>query len=474
MSAENAANLPAVPVIAVRGVSKFYEIYKKPSHRLLQMVCRGRRQFYEPFWALRDISFTVGKGECVGIIGRNGAGKSTLLQIMAGTLAPSSGAISIQGRVAALLELGSGFNPEFTGRENVRLNAAILGLTKKEIDERFDSIAAFAEIGDFMDQPVKSYSSGMALRLAFSVIAHVDADVLIIDEALAVGDAFFTQKCMRFLRNFMLDKTVVFVSHDITAVMSLCGRAILMDAGRVALDGNPAAVARIYMKELYAQSQGRVDGELGENMPEGEKEEKAAPIPLPEIAEYGNIPETMPDCRDMRQDIYNASDKRNDLRIFVFNKDSEKFGDGLASIDNAWLSDDDGHPLEWLVGGEICRLHIVCSSRGLTPRPIVGFLVHNNKGQEIFGDNTYIAMRDKNLDFGPGSKLRVAFRFRMPILPPGDYFISIAIASGTQMDHEQHQWLHEAIHFTSQASSVCTGMVGIPMLAIEAEVTGSL
>ena len=184
--------------ICIDGVSKYFEIYEKPAHRLLQMIFRGHRQYYRPFWALHDISFEVKRGECVGIIGRNGAGKSTLLQIITGTLTPSAGKVHIKGRVAALLELGSGFNPEFTGRENVYLNASILGLTNKEIDARYDDIVAFADIGEFIDQPIKSYSSGMVVRLAFAVVAHVDADVLIVDEALSVGDAFFTQKCMRF------------------------------------------------------------------------------------------------------------------------------------------------------------------------------------------------------------------------------------------------------------------------------------
>ena len=197
--------------ISIKNISKFFEIYEKPSHRLWQMLYHGRKRFYRPFWALQDISFEVKRGECVGIIGRNGAGKSTLLQIITGTLSPSSGTVECNGRVAALLELGSGFNPEFTGQENVYLNASILGLTKEEIDAKYDDIVAFADIGEFINQPVKSYSSGMAVRLAFAVVAHVDADILIVDEALSVGDAFFTQKCMRFLRQFMEKNTVLFV-----------------------------------------------------------------------------------------------------------------------------------------------------------------------------------------------------------------------------------------------------------------------
>ena len=193
-------------MIRVENLSKCYQIYDKPQHRLWQGLFRGRKQFFREFWALKDVSFEVRRGETVGIIGRNGSGKSTLLQMICGTLTPTSGTIDVRGRVGALLELGAGFNPEFTGRENVYMNGSILGLTREEIDARYEDIVAFADIGQFIDQPLKTYSSGMYVRLAFAVIANIEADVLVIDEALAVGDAFFVQKCMRFLRRF-LEKT---------------------------------------------------------------------------------------------------------------------------------------------------------------------------------------------------------------------------------------------------------------------------
>jgi lipopolysaccharide transport system ATP-binding protein len=204
-------------VISVRGLGKRYEIYDRPGDRLKQFILPrmsravglSARQYFREFWALNDVNFEVGRGETVGIIGRNGSGKSTLLQMVCGTLNPTNGSIRVRGKVAALLELGSGFNPEFTGRENVHMNAALLGLRSDQIEARFDDIVAFADIGDHIEQAVKTYSSGMLVRLAFAVIAHVDADVLVIDEALAVGDAFFTQKCMRFLRNFMQSGTKI-------------------------------------------------------------------------------------------------------------------------------------------------------------------------------------------------------------------------------------------------------------------------
>ena len=197
------------------------------------MIGRAPSTFFREFWALKDVSFEVKRGETVGIIGRNGSGKSTLLQIICGTLSPTGGQVETHGRVAALLELGSGFNPEFTGRENVYMNGSVIGLSRDEIDTLFDDIVAFADIGEFIDQPVKTYSSGMYVRLAFAVIAHVNADTLVIDEALAVGDVFFVQKCMRFLRKFMDEGTIIFVSHDTGAVVNLCNRAFMLNKGQV-------------------------------------------------------------------------------------------------------------------------------------------------------------------------------------------------------------------------------------------------
>ena len=228
-------------VLSVKNVSKCFEMYEKPVHRLYQTLCAGKKRFYKEFWALRDISFEVRKGECVGIIGRNGAGKSTLLQIITGTLAPTTGEVKLKGRVAALLELGSGFNPEFTGKENVYLNGSILGLSKAEIDARYQDILDFADIGEFIDQPVKTYSSGMMVRLAFAVNAFVDPDVLIVDEALAVGDISFQLKCFRKMREFIdsKEKVVLFVTHDMGCVRNFCDWVYWLDRGRVK-DAGPA------------------------------------------------------------------------------------------------------------------------------------------------------------------------------------------------------------------------------------------
>ena len=233
--------------IRVNNISKYFEIYDKPSHRLLQMLYRGRKQFFKPYWALRDISFEVKRGECVGIIGRNGAGKSTLLQIVTGTLAPSSGSVELNGRVAALLELGSGFNPEFTGRENVYLNAALLGLSKEETDAKYQEILQFADIGDFVDQPVKTYSSGMVVRLAFAVQVMVEPEILIVDEALAVGDIRFQKKCFQYMEKLCDQGTTLFlVTHDLEQVKKFCSYVYWLEGGMLREHGIPREVTENY------------------------------------------------------------------------------------------------------------------------------------------------------------------------------------------------------------------------------------
>lgn len=237
--------------IRVQGLSKCYHVYDRPQDRLKQSLWRGRKQFYREFWALRDVSLEVGKGETVGIIGRNGSGKSTLLQMIAGTLTPTTGTVQVNGRVAALLELGSGFNPDFTGRENVYMNGAILGLSEAEIAARFDEIAAFAGIGDFIEQPVKTYSSGMMLRLAFAVSVCVDPDILIIDEALAVGDMAFQYKCMKQLERLTQSgTTLLFVSHDLGTVKAFCQKAVYLAKGTLRASGSASDLAELYMLDV--------------------------------------------------------------------------------------------------------------------------------------------------------------------------------------------------------------------------------
>lgn len=233
--------------IKLESASKCYHVYDKPRDRLMQMLAIGRKQYYREFWALRDISFEVKKGETVGIIGRNGSGKSTLLQIICGTLNPTSGNITTNGRIAALLELGAGFNPEFTGRENVYMNGALLGMTQSEIDARYDEIAAFADIGDFIEQPVKTYSSGMFVRLAFSVAIHSQPDILVVDEALSVGDIAFRNKCMEAIQNMVArGVTILFVTHDLGTLQLICSRVLWLSNGELRASGDPVSIAQDY------------------------------------------------------------------------------------------------------------------------------------------------------------------------------------------------------------------------------------
>jgi lipopolysaccharide transport system ATP-binding protein len=441
--------------IQVSNLSKCYQIYSRPQDRLKQsIVPRVRRLFgrpapdyYREFWALNDVSFDVRKGETIGIVGRNGSGKSTLLQIICGTLSQTAGEVSARGRVAALLELGAGFNPEFTGRENVYLNGSLLGLSRAQIDQRFSDIAAFADIGEFIEQPVKTYSSGMYVRLAFAVIAHVDADVLIIDEALAVGDVFFTQKCMRFLRKFMQCGTVLFVSHDTAAVQNLCDRALLMEQGEIRFIGTAKEVANRYLEALYASPQ--------------------SPLPRPENVLLPPPPEDLPEDRDMRLDYINCSNLRNDLEVFRFEPEAASFGEAGGRIVSAQIVDRQGRPLTWIVGGEAVVLHVQCIALAAMYSPILGFFVRDRLGQPLFGDNTYLSYREHPLSLQAGETLNARFEFRMPVLPVGDYSVTLALAEGTQHEHVQHHWLHEALVFKSHSSSLCQGLVGIPMTNIQ-------
>ena len=236
-------------MIEVKGVSKEYRIYKKTIDRIKQIIY-SKKKYYTTKKAVENVTFEIRSGEAFGIVGRNGSGKSTLLQLIAGTLNASKGDIKINGRIAALLELGSGFNPEFTGRENICVNAMLIGLRKSEIEKRMADIVEFADIGEYIDRKVSTYSSGMIVRLAFAVIANVDADILIIDEALAVGDAYFTQKCMRFIKEFKKKGCILLVSHDANAIMGLCDRAILLKEGSIDIYGSPKQVIERYTRDL--------------------------------------------------------------------------------------------------------------------------------------------------------------------------------------------------------------------------------
>jgi lipopolysaccharide transport system ATP-binding protein len=441
-------------VIEVREVGKCYQIYERPQDRLKQMLWQGRRRYYREFWALRDVSFSISRGETVGVIGRNGSGKSTLLKMLCGTLTPTVGTVTIQGRVAALLELGTGFNPEFTGRENVYLNAAILGLDDVEIERYLPEILAFADIGDFIDQPVKTYSSGMAVRLAFAVIAHVRADILVIDEALAVGDVFFVQKCMRFLREFKQRGTLFFVSHDTGAVVNLCDRVVWLDQGQIREVGPAKEVCQHYLAILRETQAGVAS----------EKLECAADF---DSSMEASIPQSSTPTIDQRLAFINQTAFRNDIELFTFRREVAGYGTGGIQILDARFEDEQRQSLQWMVGGERVSLIVYAVALANIHDPIIGFYIKDRLGQNLFGDNTYLSYLAQSRLAMAGQYLKTTFTFQMPVMPIGDYTVDIAVASGTQQDHITHCWCNDVLVFKSHASSVHQGLIGLPMLNIK-------
>lgn len=454
------------PAIKVHEIGKCYKIYANSNDRLKQIIWGERRKYYDEFWAIRDVSFELYKGHALGIIGNNGSGKSTLLQMVCGTLRPSEGNIKINGRIAALLELGSGFNPDFTGIENIFLNASLLGLSKKETESKLDDILAFADIGAFAKQPVKIYSSGMAVRLAFSVVAHVDADILIVDEALAVGDAYFTQKCMRFIQRHREENCLLFVSHDANAVMSLCDKAILLGEGKLQRIGKPKEIITEYMKRLQNQDSTKAESLL-------QKTNTIIQTP-PEL--QSKVIETQREIalndtdkwRDYRNTLINDSNLKNWLIISKFDKNlqvSESFGTGKAEILDVRLVEGSSNiPLNVAVGGEIVTLQIKAKANGEIKNLIAGFILKNDKGLTLLGDNSLNSFPDATINYlTTGEKVLAVFNFTMPLLPAGSYSLTASIAEGTQAEHTILHWLNDALIFRSECNSIAAGLAGVAM-----------
>ena len=442
-------------VIEACSVSKTYRLYNEPIDRLKESLHPLRKKYHREFCALDNVSFTISRGETVGIIGRNGSGKSTLLKLLTRILTPTSGSIETHGRVLALLELGAGFNPELSGLENIYFNGALLGLAREEIDAKLEAILAFADIGDFVHQPVRTYSSGMVVRLAFAVIANMEADILVIDEALSVGDAFFVQKCMRFLRKFIESGTLIFVSHDIPAVVNLCSRAIWLSKGKLVADASPKAISEAYLAELLQHDESTaspgalVDKAVAQSQTE-------SPVVVDDL-----------DYRDMRLDLINTSKFRNDIELFEFSPEAESFGAKGAEVKLVTLEDTQGRPLNWVVGGEMVSLLVQCIATTELFSPIVGFYLKDRLGQTLFGENTCNFCPQGPLTVHRGQAFTARFTFRMPILPKGDYSVTVAIAEGTQESHVQHHWIHDALLVQSHSSSLSTGLIGVPMQAVE-------
>jgi len=370
-----------------QNVSKRFRLYDRPADRLREMVSLRSRSYHTDFWALRNVSFAVHPGEILGLVGPNGSGKSTLLQIVTGILQPTMGRVSIEGRVAALLELGAGFNPEFSGRENVFLNGEIMGLSRKETERVFPAIEDFAEIGEFIDRPVKEYSSGMYVRLAFATAIHVEPDILIIDEALAVGDAIFANRCLQKLDDLRSRKvTILFVSHDLGLVKRLCHRAILMLKGEVLCQGSPAEVVNRYVALVHDRQATQPEkSELTGNYRHGDRTSTITGI-----------------------------------RVLAHDRETNAVQAGEA------------------ITVEVCaRFHKPAHN------PIIGMLIRNRLGIEVFGTNTRIEGIELG-DFNPGDSVTVRFSFHC-FLTRQEYTLTVATqhANGASQD-----WLDDATLFT--------------------------
>jgi lipopolysaccharide transport system ATP-binding protein len=374
--------------VLVQNVSKLYKLYDRPSQRLLELLPFRNSRRHKEFWALRNVTFSVEPGEILGIVGPNGSGKSTLLQVACGILQPTSGRVSVEGRVAALLELGAGFSPEFTGRENVFMNGEIMGLSRKETERAFPDIEAFAEIGDFIDRPVKEYSSGMYVRLAFATAIHVRPDILIVDEALAVGDAIFANRCLQKLEQLKRERvTILFVSHDLGLVKSLCHRAILMVKGEVVTEGSPSDVVNRYVGLVHDRQ--ALAGERS--------------------ALTGNF----------------------------------RHGDKSSSISRIRLLNRDEIEVITVRSGEELTVEVHARANRELRDPIVGILIRNRLGMDVFGTNTRI----ENAYLGTvpkGEDISVRFTF-ICFLTRGDYTLTVATQN---RDGSSQDWLDDALQFT--------------------------
>jgi ABC-type polysaccharide/polyol phosphate transport system ATPase subunit len=388
-------------LVLVQNVSKLYRLYRRPADRLREMLPRARPRHSE-FWALRDISFQVEKGEMLGLVGPNGCGKSTLLQIVSGILQPTTGRVVTHGRIAALLELGAGFNPEFSGRENVYLNGEILGLSRAEIGKAMPSIEAFAEIGAFLDRPVKEYSSGMYVRLAFSTAIHVDPDILIVDEALAVGDAVFANRCVRKFQELRERKiTVLFVSHDLGLVKQLSDRAILLLGGRIAAEGAPSDVINRYIGLVLEKQE-----------PQKKKEDRV--------------------------------------------RSSFRHGDGSSEILDVRLLNTGGAAVGSVASGEPITVRVRSRFRRPISDPMVGILIRTRIGMDVYGTNTRLEHAELG-SFEEGDELEVDFAIEC-WLTPQQYTLTVATQNP---DGSSHDWLDDAIAFEVVDTRVAAGVANL-------------
>jgi len=436
-------------IIEAKGLTKAYRIWTDPGSRLKSpalealatafpkasaprraLAARAARGFRD-FYALRDVGLNIKRGEALGIIGRNGSGKSTLLQMIAGTLTPTTGTLSVNGRVSALLELGSGFNPDFTGRENVFINGAILGLSRAQMAERFDAIADFAEIGDFIDQPVKIYSSGMMMRLAFAVAAHVDPDILIVDEALSVGDARFQLKCARAIDRFIAQGvTLLFVSHDASLVKRLCHHAILLERGQVLYAGKPNDVVNLYSKLL-------IDSTTVESLQDDitalraketkeltEKSQSSSPSAQsrPPLSDFQALASDTAEPIDLPPDEQTQALLTDEREHVPVSGQEFAYGGELGRIQSVVALAATGEARTWFTTGESATLRMVVEAFEDLHEPIFALTVKNNAGVEIYGTNTLFSQQPAT-PMKTGEKRTVDFSFDFNLIQ-GHYFLS--------------------------------------------------
>lgn len=410
--------------IHVESISKTYQIFEKPADRLKQLIWPTDKKFYREFSALKDISFSINRGETVGIIGRNGSGKSTLLQLICRTLHPSSGRIKLNGRVAALLELGAGFNPEFTGRENVYLNATILGLDKKEIDACFDSIAEFADLGDFIEQPVKTYSSGMYVRLAFATAINVDPDILIIDEALSVGDEAFQRKCFARIEQIQeRGGTILFVSHSASSILQLCSRAILLDDGEKILEGLPKFVVNQYQRLMNLSGDGA-------KLARSEIKKITLTTAMSEEIDYQKNNET--------KDATNQVDAESSLEFFDPNLVSQslvEYERKGAYIHNLRILNSRGDKVNTLLMGRKYTYQYNVNFEVEAKNVAFGMLIKTVNGVVLSGATTTFNKELPLKHVHGDERAHLTFEFVCHLMP-GTYFVNAGVVH--EIDHQRH------------------------------------
>ena len=446
-------------VIHAEHLGKAFPIYEKPMHRLMQMLSRGqaKQRWFRQFKALQDVNLTVRRGETLGIVGRNGSGKSTLLQLICGTLQPSTGSVEVRGRIAALLELGAGFNPEFTGRENVFLYGTVLGLTRQQVAERFEEIAAFADIGDFIEQPVKSYSSGMYVRLAFAVAVNVTPDILVVDEALSVGDEAFQRKCFARINKIRADgATVLFVSHSAGIVTQLCDRAVLLDRGEMLLEGSPKFVVSRYHKMLY------VPAERAEAMRlaiRAERDDGSAEA-LPGLSEADRQDsQLVASSVDAGRGVSATESAPGWFDEGLVPKSTVRYDTRGAHIEAPHLETLDGRKVNVLRAGE--SYEYVYRIEFAEPAASVrfGMLIKTVTGLELGGGATHLP-HDAIAMVEAGQTLEARFRFRC-LLEGGTYFLNAGVLATLGEEEIYIDRLVDAAMFRvmPQPERLATGLV---------------